>query len=331
MLRYLARRLIAAAVLVAVVSSGALLLTRLAPGDFASDLFGAGTSADTIARERARYGLDQPLGRQYVAWMARAVRLDFGVSLVYRRPVTELVAQRAANTSLLALVALLLATLAGVPAGIVTGSRPRGLLPSFIRGASLVLLSLPSLITSLVLVLVAARTQWLPTGGMQSSGAWDAGVLASLADLARHLPLPALALALPLAAMIERVQSQSMRETLRLPFAVSALARGVPRRRRVWRSALRPAMGPVASIYGFILGSLLSGSFVVEVVTAWPGLGRLMYDALRARDLYLVAGCAAAGSLFLAAGSLLSDVLQAWADPRLRDDEADTVPAGVGA
>jgi peptide/nickel transport system permease protein len=318
-LHYLARRLVAAAVLVAVVSSAALLLTRLAPGDFASELFGSGMTAEAIARERALYGLDQPPGRQYFAWMARAARLDFGVSLVYHRPVLELVGQRALNTSLLAFVALLLATAIGIPAGIVTGSRRRGLLPPLIRGVSLVLLSLPSLILSLVLVLIAARTQWLPTGGMQTAGAWDAGVLSGLADLARHLPLPALAIALPLAAMIERVQSQAMGETLAMPFAISTLARGVPGGRLVWRDALRPAIGPVASIYGFILGSLLSGSFVVEVVTAWPGLGRLMYDALRARDLYLVAGCAAAGSLFLAAGSLLSDLVQAWADPRLRE------------
>ena len=175
-MRYLARRVIAAAVLVAVVSSGALLLTRLAPGDFASELFGAGASADTIARERARYGLDRSPVSQYLDWLGRAARLDFGVSLVYHRPVAELVAQRAANTGLLALVALVFATLLGLPAGIITGSRRRGLLPTILRGLSLVLLSLPSLITSLVLVLVAARTQWFPTGGMQSAGAWDAGV-----------------------------------------------------------------------------------------------------------------------------------------------------------
>src|SRR5512140_672394 len=99
---YFAKRVLAAAVLVAVVSSAALLLTRLAPGDFASDLFGSNLSAEAIAKERARYGLDEPIARQYLAWMARAARLDFGTSLVYRRPVSELVWQRAANTSLLA-------------------------------------------------------------------------------------------------------------------------------------------------------------------------------------------------------------------------------------
>jgi peptide/nickel transport system permease protein len=130
--------------------------------------------------------------------------------------------------------------------------------------------------------------------------------------------------------MIERVQSQSLGEALRMPFALATLARGVPRRRLIWRDAWRPSIGPVAALYGFILGSLLGGSFVVEVVTSWPGLGRLMYDALRARDLYLVAGCAAAGSIFLAAGSLISDLVHAWADPRVRQRE-DESRAGAAA
>jgi peptide/nickel transport system permease protein len=119
------------------------------------------------------------------------------------------------------------------------------------------------------------------------------------------------------------VQSQSLGEALAMPFARATLARGVPRRRLVWRDALRVSVGPVAAMYGFVLGSLLSGSFVVEVVTSWPGLGRLMFDALRARDLFLVAGCAAAGSVFLAAGAFLSDMVQAWADPRLRQRETE--------
>jgi peptide/nickel transport system permease protein len=317
--QYLWRRLLAAVLLVVVVSSAALLLTRLAPGDFASDLFGVGTSAEQLARERARYGLDQPLLRQYLAWISEAVQFDFGTSLLYRRPVGGLVRERAGHTAILAVNALLVATLLGVPAGVVTGSRRRGVVPAAVKGASLLLISLPSLVLSLVLVMVGARTGWFPTGGMQTAGAWEAGVAAGLADLARHLALPTLALALPLAATIERVQSQAMRQALATTFALSTRARGVPEGRLVWRDALRPSLGPLASTYGFILGSLLSGSFVVEVVTSWPGLGRLMYDALRARDLYLVAGCAAAGSLFLAAGTLASDLFQAWADPRLRE------------
>jgi peptide/nickel transport system permease protein len=321
-IRYLARRLAFAILLVLVASSGALLLTRLAPGDFVSELAGSGASAESVARERARYGLDRPFSAQYGEWLARAVRLDFGTSLRYRRPVTELLRQRGVNTAILALTALVLATLLGLPAGIVTGSRRGGALAALLRGTSLVLLSLPSLATSLLLVLVAARTGWLPIGGMVSADAVDASAGAWLASVAWHLALPAVALALPLAAMLERVQSQAMAHAVSQPFALAALARGVPRRRLVWRTALRPALGPVVSTYGFVLGALLGGSFVVEVITAWPGLGLLMYDGLRARDLYLVAGCSAAGSASLALGTFLSDLALAWLDPRLRRGRA---------
>jgi peptide/nickel transport system permease protein len=319
-LRYLARRLAFAVLLVFVVSSGALVLTRLAPGDFASELFGAGATHQSITADRARYGLDRPILDQYARWLSRAVRLDFGTSLLYRQPVSGLVGQRAANTALLAIAALLVATLVGLPLGVVAGSRKAGVVPAFIRGASLVLLSLPSMLTALLFVLIAARTGWFPIGGMTSIDAAGAGWAAWTRDLLWHLPIPTLALALPIAATLERLQAQATAETLNEPFVLAAFARGVPRRRLIWRDLLRVAIRPVASIYGLILAGLLSGSFVVEIVTSWPGLGKLMYDALKARDLYLVAGCAAAGSIFLAIGSLLSDLALAAADPRLRSE-----------
>jgi peptide/nickel transport system permease protein len=135
----------------------------------------------------------------------------------------------------------------------------------------------------------------------------------------QHLIIPAAALGLPIAAMFEQVQAQAMREVLGEPFVVAAMARGVSRSRIVWRDGLKAALGPVASVYGLVVASLLSGSFAVEMVTSWPGLGRLMFEALRARDVFLVAGCAAAGSLFLACGTLLSDAALAFVNPRARE------------
>ena len=128
--------------------------------------------------------------------------------------------------------------------------------------------------------------------------------------------VPVLALALPLSAMFERLQSEAMGDTIGRPFVVATLARGVPPARIVWRDALKPALRPVVSVYGLVVGTLLSGSFAVEIITSWPGLGQLMLNALRQRDIYLVAGCAAIGSIFLAAGTFLSDAALAVADPR---------------
>ena len=316
---FLGRRFLFALLLVFVVSSGSMLLAHLAPGDYTSALRRPGVSAETVARERERLGLDRPLSEQYIAWLGRVVRFDLGTSFTYARPVTELVGERAVNTALLAVVALTLATGIGLPLGVVSGSRP-GLLSSTIRGVSVVGLSLPPLLTSILLALLAARTGWFPIGGMTGIAAGDLGGVGRLVDLAWHLALPAIALALPIAATLERVLARSMSETLDEPFILAAIARGIPWRRVVWRHALRVAIRPVAGIYGLIVGSLLSGSFAVELVTSWPGLGQLMYDALMSRDVHLVAGCAAIGSLFLACGNLLSDVGLAAADPRLRDE-----------
>ncbi|MCX6538810.1 MAG: ABC transporter permease [Acidobacteria bacterium] len=317
MARYLARRLVFSLLLVLVVASAALVLTRLAPGDITAEQVGTGVSGRTLAADRLRLGLDRPLAQQYLEWVGRAVRLDFGTSIMYGRPVAGLVAERARNTALLAVVALLVATLIGLPLGVIAGSR-RGVVSTLVRSGSVLALSLPSLVSSLLLVFVAARTGWLPTGGMTALDPGAGGWFASVVDLARHLVLPAAALALPLSATIERLQARAVADTLREPFVVAALARGVPASRVLWRSALKPALRPVTAIYGLIFGSLLSGSFVVEIVTSWPGLGRLMFDALRSRDLYLVAGCAAAGGAFLAVGGLLSDLALAIVDPRLR-------------
>jgi peptide/nickel transport system permease protein len=313
MLAYLARRLTFAIFLVFAVSSASLVLARLAPGDYTTESLGVEAHRETVAEARARYGLDRSIGAQYGDWLLRAVRLDFGRSLLYDRPVSDLIPQRAANTAALALTALVLATLIGLPLGVVTGSRRGSLLSTSVRAASLLLLSMPPLLTSLFLVFVAARTGWLPIAGMRSA---DAPATGLTIDLLRHLIMPAAALALPTAAMFERLQSQAMADAINEPFTQAARARGIPWARIVWRDGLKAAARPIAAVYGLVVGTLLSGSFVVEVVTAWPGLGRLMLDALRARDMYLVAGCAGAGAIFLAAGTLVSDAVLAWVDPR---------------
>lgn len=317
LLRYLLRRGLFALVLVAVVSSAALLLTIAAPGDILTEEALA-TDQATIARRRADLGLDRPATAQYLDWVARAMRFDFGESLLYTRPVGDLLGERALNTAVLAAAALLAATMVGIPLGVYTGIRRRGVAVRVIRIVSILLLSTPPLLASLALVMLAARTGWLPVGGMVSAAAADAGWGLWLADLARHIPLPALALALPFAAMLERLQSQAMSDAAREPFVKAAEARGLSADHARVKHGWRVSLGAVLGLYGLMIGSLFSGSFVVEIVTAWPGLGRLMFDALRSRDLYLVAGCSAAGAVFLALGTFVSDVLLAVADPRAR-------------
>jgi peptide/nickel transport system permease protein len=310
---FVLRRAVHAVMLVLLAGSGALVLARLAPP---ADAFG--TDPAVLAAERHRLGFDLPFEKQYVGWLTRAARLDLGESLHFRRPVKVLIRERAGNTALLGLSALALATTIGIPLGVFTGSRDGGLLCAVVRGASVVLLSVPPLVMSLGMLLVAARTGWLPAGGLPDIP-HDAGAMTAIVLTVRYLLLPSFALGLPIAASLERLQSTSIRSALSNPCIVAALARGVPKRRVIWRHALRLSLAPVLAMYGITIGAVLSGSFVVEVVLSWSGLGQLMFQALQARDLYLVAGCAATGSLCLAAGIFVSDVASAAFDPRVEE------------
>jgi len=297
--RFLLKRLLAAVVLVFLVTSAAMLLAQAAPGDYAGQF---GRSAAQIAADRHRLGLDRPVWVQYTAWLRRAIALDLGESFARQQPVLSLVRDRAGNTAKLAIAALVTATLLGIPWGIVTGSR-RGAVARVLRSVSLVLLSVPPLISALVLLTMAARTGWLPVSGMGGP---------------THYIVPTLALALPIAAMLERLQSQSMVAALDRPSTAAARARGLSETRLVWRHAWRQSLAPLLAIYGVVVGSLFSGSFAVEIVTQWPGLGALMQEALIARDTYLVAGCAGAGTVFLAVSILAADMAHVLTDPRLR-------------
>ena len=301
-------------------SSAALFLTRLAPGDVSAELGGFARPED-VAAVRARLDLDRSPLAQWALWGGRALRFDFGESFLYGRPVRPLVLRAAANTAILGLTALLVATLIGISLGIVTGRGRPGPATFLVRAFSIACVSLPPLLTSLLLVFVAARTGWFPLGGMTSSVAVDQTWGAWLLDVVRHLPLPVLALALPVAATFERLQAQALGETIDLPFVTAAIARGVRTRDLILRHAWPASLRPLCAVYGLAIGAMLSGSFVVEYVTQWPGLGRLMFDALRARDIYLVAGCAAMGALLVGIGTLAGDLLLAAVDPRVRDAE----------
>ena len=320
--RFLVARACLLVVLVLAASSAMVAVTSLAPGDVTAESTIAGGSPEQTARERARLGLDRPPLERYRAWIGRTLRLDFGTSFRYGQPVASLVATRAAHSAILAGVALACAIAIGLPLGVVSGSGRYPRCAGVVGAISLVLLSLPPLLIALLLTFLAARTGWLPTGGMQSAGAdaWDAG--RRLLDLAHHLVVPALALGLPLAASFERVQQAAVAEGTRARHVLAASARGVGVGRWLWRALWRPTASPVVSVLGLAAGSLLSGALAVELVTAWPGLGRLMFEALATRDTPLAAGCGAAAAAFLAIWTTLGDVAAWWLDPRLRPGAA---------
>jgi ABC-type dipeptide/oligopeptide/nickel transport system permease component len=296
---FLLRRALAALAFVLVVSTSTLMLARLAPGDATTEMALSGVDAKTIAVERTRLGLDRSLFQQLGDWFGGLARFDLGTSSQYNRPVTALVAEHAPKTALLATVALVLATCIGLPLGVLSGARPRGWLAMIVTPISTLLVACPPLVGALALMLLAVSIGWSISPG--------------------QLAVPALALALPVAAMLERLQSQATSEVLGAPDLIATAARGVPPLRLLWVHAARQSLRPVLGVYGIVIGSLFSGSLAVEIVTAWPGLGRLMFDGLRSRDLFLVTGCALFGAFCLAAGNFLADVARAFIDPRVRE------------
>jgi len=304
---FILRRAVSAIVLVLVVASAAVLLARLAPGDHLSEFE---LTPAQIAAERHRLGLDAPLHVQYLAWLRRLARFDLGESTRYPgRRVRDLIGERIGNTVILGSAALVVATALGIPLGVVSARGRRDPLALTTQGLSVVLLSLPPIVLSLALLFLASKTGWFPVGGLPAGG----GAVVML----HHLMLPVLALGLPIAATLERLQSRAMTDALRHPSVQAARARGIPRTRLVWLHALRLSLTPVLAVYGIIAATLISGSFAVEYVMTWPGLGRLLYDGLIARDANVVAGCAATGAVVLAIGIFFADVALAAVDPRV--------------
>lgn len=310
--RYAVGRIISGAVFALVVASLTLLLAHVVPGEPLLDQSTERTPAERAAL-RAELGLDRSLLQQYGHWLAGLARLDLGQSSRFQRPVAPLVGERARNTAILALAALIVGTGIGLPLGRVAGTS-RGVLGVLARAGSLAVLSVPPLLSALLFVFIAARTGWLPMGGMTSGGLSGA---AWFVDVLRHLPVPTLALALPLAATLERLQARALAETRDRPFVAASRARGLTDAAAVRVHAWPVSLAPVLGSYGVLVGALFSGSFVVEIVTAWPGLGRLLLEALQARDVWLVAGCGAAGALSLAIGTTAADIAHAAIDPRV--------------
>ena len=294
--RFAFRRLVLAIAFVLTVATAAFVLVRLAPGDATSEMLLSGASQESIVAARHRLGLDQPVARQMAGYLAGLVRLDLGESWRYGRPVAGLVAERMAKTASLAGIALIVAVLIGLPLGVLTGTRPGSLLSGAVTVLSLILVCCPPIIGTLGLLFFAASTGWLSI---------EPGAIA----------LPALALALPLAAMLERLQSRAIADAWQSPSITAAAARGVPRARLVWLHAGRRSLRSVLGVAGIAVATLFSGSIAVETITSWPGLGRLMLDGLVDRDVYLVAGCALAGAAMLALANLMADMLRVAADP----------------
>jgi peptide/nickel transport system permease protein len=301
------------------ISALTFLLLHLAPGDhFATLAENPQVSAETIARMRRDFGLDRPAWVQYVFYLRNiALHGDFGQSFTYHQPVAQLLFARLGNTLILAGAAALVTWGLAIPLGVLAAVRARTWVDRSLSLAAFVGLSVPEVISGLLLLYLAARTRWLPIGGMHSLDAGELGAFGRMVDLLRHLVLPAIVVGIvPLASRMRQMRA-GMLDVLSLDYVTTARAKGLPESAVIGRHALRTALNPMITLFGLTLGSLLSGSFIAEYIFSWPGLGTITIEAIQRQDQYLVLGAVTMAAFVLVLGNLVADVLLAIADPRI--------------
>ncbi|CAN5620049.1 ABC transporter permease [soil metagenome] len=312
------RRLLYAIPLVLVVIVVTFVLTRSAPGDPAMLLAGDSPSPEFLERVRAEYGLDRPLPEQLGKYVLGAMTFSFGTSIHYQRPVIEVILERVPATLLLTGTAMLLASAFGILCG-VWAARHKGTgADSLIGAGSMLGYSLPSFwLGQLLILLFAVTLNWLPSGGMVSTREQYTG-LAYLWDVGVHLILPAITLMTFELALISRFTRTAMIEALGKEYVLVARAKGARMDRVVWSHAFPNAVVTTVTIIGLEFGVLLAGAVVTETVFAWPGLGRLFFEAIARRDFPLLNGCFIFSSVAVVAINLITDLAAAILDPRTR-------------
>jgi len=304
LLRLLGSRLLYTLPVIWVVVSVVFLLIHLVPGDPIQQMLGEGAASADVQAARQAYGLDQPLGQQYLNYWKGVLRGDLGQSIRFNQNVAKLLWDRYPFTLKLTLASLAVALLLSIPAGVHSAQRRNRWDDRAISFVSLLGLSFPNFALGPILILLfAIKLGWLPVSG---SGSFA------------HIILPAVTMGGALAAILTRMVRTSMLEELNQDYIRTARAKGLPERAVVYRHALRNAMIPVLTVIGLQFGALLAGAIVTETIFSWPGIGRLTVQAISNRDYYLVQGCILAIGLTYVAVNFLTDLLYSAVNPRIR-------------
>jgi peptide/nickel transport system permease protein len=321
-LRYIARRLAQAAVIVAIVAAITFALIHLAPGDpFTAVMDNPNVSERIRETLRAQYGLDRPLPEQFARYASSLARGELGWSFSHERPVSQVLAGALPNTLLLMAVALVGSFALGILVALVQVARRGSLTDKALSGVSLFFFSMPDFWLALLALL--AFTYWLPVfpvGGAVDPVMHDyLGWGGRAVDRVKHLALPALTLTLLAGASVARYQRAALLDVLPADYIRTARLKGLTERQILRRHALRNALLPIITLIGLSFPALLTGAFFIEKIFAYPGMGLAVVGAIGTRDYPLVVGGVIIGSIMVTLGSLIADLLYAWADPRLRD------------
>lgn len=316
---FVLRRLLQVIPVVLAIAAFNFLLLKLAPGDAADIIAGqmGHATVEFTQQLRREFGLDLPLWEQFLVYMSRLLVFDLGISHLQGLPVINLILARLPATLILMVTAILIAVLVGIVLGVAAARRQGTLADNLISTLALVVYATPAFWLGLMLiVLFSIQLDILPSGGMASIGAGLTG-FAYVVDVAWHLVLPAVTLGLFYVAVYTRLMRASMLEIYGLDFIATARAKGLSEGKIAWTHAARNALLPVVTLCGVQLGHLLGGSILVETVFGWPGLGRLVFDALLQRDLNLLLGILFVSSVVVVIANLVVDLLYGLLDPRI--------------
>ncbi len=305
MWKYIVKRLLSLIPVLIAVSILVFLLMHITPGDPAILMLGERAPEEQIENLRARMGLDQPVPVQYLNWAGQILQGDFGRSLRSRRPVLMEIRQRFTNTLMLAGAGVMVAIIIGIPVGVISAVYPNSWLDNLFTGITFVAVGMPVFWTGIMLILIFSVTLgWLPSSGMSM-------------DI-RYFILPTIALASVTTATIARIARSSMLDVLNEDYVRTARAKGLAERWVNYKHALRNALIPVVTILGLQFGQMLAGAVLTETVFAWPGMGRLIVDSIRANDFPVVQGSILVFALAYALVNTGVDIAYAYLDPRIQ-------------
>jgi peptide/nickel transport system permease protein len=318
-LKYIFKRILIAIPLLIAMSLITFLLIQMTPGNFFETMkLNPQISPETIARYESMYKLDRPVLEQYFTWLGNLFRFEFGYSFFYNVPVSRILPQRLWNSFVLSFASMLFTWTVAIPLGIWAAVNRGRLTDRLISFISFIFLSTPSFFLAILLLFFASQWGKLPLGGMHSADADLMSLPARFFDLLRHLIIPTLVISLASVASLQRIMRGNLLEVLQQQYILAARAKGIPENTVIYRHALRNAINPLITLFGYELSALLSGAALIEIICNWPGLGSLMLTAVRSKDLYLVMASMMMGAVMLLFGNLIADILLAMSDPRIR-------------
>ena len=324
---YVVKRLLQGLLTLLLASMLSFAIIQLAPGDYLDSLRQNPTiSTETIEQLKIRFGLDKPAILQYWLWLKQVItRFDFGESFVYSRSVSSLILERIPATLLLAFSSIIVTWTIALPLGIISAVKQNTIIDKILRVISYVGQGFPSFITALIFLIVAQNLSPLfPVGGMTSIDHDRLSLTGKMLDIGWHMVLPTIALSITSFAGLQRLTRGQMLDVLRQDYIQTARAKGLSENKVIYVHALRNAINPLVTLLGFEFASLLSGSFIAEYFFNWPGLGRLILQAVQAQDLYLVMASLMMAATMLIIGNLLADILLTFIDPRIQLNKVDS-------